>query len=145
MYIKKKLGTCRVQIQDEKVWVLKKKPTFKNFPIFFQKFQSKKIFFPDFSKFPNLFFFWKMALTGPLEYWRAQSHEIWAHLGGLPRSLERLSTYPCIMCPPPMWYRIKRKINLKINFTKKCFEILSRSFFLDTFSKEFKIIFVNGI
>ena len=80
IYIKRKLRTCRIQIQEEKVWFLfkkdKKKYIFLNF--FWCQNGQKKFFFSIFSKFST--FFLKNAPRGPRKCEKKQSHEIWAYL-----------------------------------------------------------------
>ena len=100
IYIKRKLRTCRIQIQEEKVWFLfkkGKKNIFLNF--FWCQNGQKNFFFRFFSKFS--IFFWKMAqgVLGNVKRNKVmrQSHEIWAYLGRPPRHHARSSTCGCTL------------------------------------------------
>ena len=80
MYLKRKLRTCRIQIQVEKVWFFGKKPKFLDFWIFFPKggpfgVETVNFFFSIFQNFITLFS--KIASLGPNRYWNKQSHEFW--------------------------------------------------------------------
>ena len=93
IYLKRKLRTCRIQIQVEKVWFVTKileKNDFQN--SFFKgplmsDGQKTFIRFFKFSKF----FFWKMASIGSNKCWKKQSHEIWAQSE---RPLRHYMRYP---------------------------------------------------
>ena len=80
IYIKRKLRTCTIQIQREKVWFFPKKKFFLIFSIFFPKggpfyVEIVKNFFSVFQKF------WKqnpkMTFMGPFKHKQKQSHEFW--------------------------------------------------------------------
>ena len=80
IYIKRKLRTCTIQIQKEKVWFFPKKKFFLIFSIFFPKggpfyVEIVKNFFSVFQKF------WKqnpkMTFMGPFKHKQKQSHEFW--------------------------------------------------------------------
>ena len=98
IYIKRKLRTCRIQIQEEKVWFLFKKEKKIFFWIFSDVRTVKKIFFFIFSKFST--FFLKNAPRGPRKCEKKQSHEIWAYLERPQRCHARSSTGACTLCPP---------------------------------------------
>ena len=95
IYIKRKLRTCKIQIQVEKVWFVTKKLEKNNFQNFFFKGgtlwcrSGRKTFF-RFFKFSK-FFFWKMAPMGHNKCRKKQSHEIWAQSE---RPLRRHARYP---------------------------------------------------
>ena len=98
LYIKKKLRTCRIQIQEEKVWFLfKKDKKMYFFEFFLMSEQSKKIFFWFFQNFN---FFLKNTPRGPRKCEKKQSHEIWAYLERPQRCHARSSTGACTLCPP---------------------------------------------
>ena len=100
MYLKRKLRSCRIHIQAEKVCFIYKKWKKKKFSKFFPMSErTKKIFFSDFSKISK--FFWKKASRGPRKYGKEQSHGIWAYLEGLPEHHERLSTRGGSLNPHP--------------------------------------------
>ena len=87
IYIKRKLRTCRIQIQEEKVWFLfkkEKKYIFLNF--FWCQNGQKKFFFRFFQNFQ--LFFLKNAPRGPRKCLKKQSHEICAHLKFPPKNYE---------------------------------------------------------
>ena len=93
IYIKRKLRTCRIQIQDEKVWFFEEKTQILKLFRFWSKggtlwFRGEKFTFFEFSKFS--IFFLKMASRG--KCYKKQSHEIWAHLECPPRRRARSST-----------------------------------------------------
>ena len=105
IYIKRKLRTCKIQIQVEKVWFVTKKLEKNNFQKFFFKGgtlwcrNNQKIFFLIFQNFK--IFFWKMASMGCVKCWKEQSHEIWAQSE---RPLRRHVRYPSRggqLDPPP--------------------------------------------
>ena len=100
MHIKTKQTTCRIQIQVQKVWFWKKNSIFWLFPIFFPWSHRVKFLFFNFSRFQKKIFF-EMASMGPLECWKKQSHEKWAHLGHPLRSHARSSICACGFHPPP--------------------------------------------
>ena len=80
IYIKRKLRTCRIQIQVEKVWFFGKEPKFLDFWIFFPKggpfgVETVKFFFSIFQNFIILFS--KITLMGPNRCWNKQSQEFW--------------------------------------------------------------------
>ena len=80
IYIKRKLRTCTIQIQKEKVWFFEKKIFFWNFWFFFQRgdpLMSKlsKIKISIFQKFEKQN--WKMTFMGPFKHEQKQSHEFW--------------------------------------------------------------------
>ena len=106
MYLKRKLKTCRNQIQVEKVWFFLKKINLTNFFDFFAfgVHMVKILFFSIFEIFQ--FFFWKMASMGPIECWKEQSHEIWAYFGHPPWSCQGLFTWMGTKCPFPCSIRL---------------------------------------
>ena len=100
IYIKRKLRTCRIQIQEEKVWFFYKKK--KN--IFFKNFSDvrtvKKKFFFDFFEIFN-FFFWKMpqGVLGNVKRNKVVKYElIWSVLRGVTHDHLRVRAH-CV--PPP--------------------------------------------
>ena len=95
IYIKRKLRTCRIQIQEEKVWFMFKKEKKKIFSIFFQCQNGQKKFFFDFFKIFN--FFLKNGPRGPRKFEKKQSHEIWAYLERPQRRHARSSTGACTL------------------------------------------------
>ena len=99
LYIKKKLRTCRIQIQEEKVWFLfKKDKKMYFFEFFLMSEQSKKIFFWFFQNFN---FFLKNTPRGPRKCEKKQSHELWAYLERPQRCHTQSSTSAWTLCPPP--------------------------------------------
>ena len=99
IYIKRKLRTCGIQIQEEKVWFMSKKLKKNFFSIFFLCQNGQKIFFFSiFSKFSN--FFLKNGPRGPRKFEKKQSHEIWAYLERPQRRHTRSSTGACTLYPP---------------------------------------------
>ena len=137
MHIKTKQTTCRIQIQVQKVWFWKKNSIFWLFPIFFPWSHRVKFLFFNFSRFQKKFFF-EMASMGPLECWKKQSHEKWAHLGHPLRSHARSSICACGFHPPPMWYRVKGR---------RKFAILSQLSHINTerFWKYFRCKIFNSV
>ena len=101
IYIKRKLRTCRIQIQEEKVWFLFKKE--KN--IFFWIFSDvrtvkKNFFFRFFQNFQN--FFWKMAqgILGNVKRNKVMKYEL--IMGILPEvTLDHLYVHVDSIPPPP--------------------------------------------
>ena len=113
MYIKRKLRTCRIQIQEEKVWFLfKKDKKMYFFEFFLMSEQSKKIFFWFFQNFN---FFLKNTPRGPRKCEKKQSHEIWAYLERPQRCHARSSTGACTLCPPPCSIGLKVLLRSLLN------------------------------
>ena len=85
MYLKRKLRTCRIQIQEEKVGFF-----WKNWiSFYFCEFRVKILGDQvssrlNFQKFEKQI--WKMALLGPVDCWKEQSQEKSAHLTHCPKS-----------------------------------------------------------
>ena len=107
--------------------ILKKEINFFDFFRFFISLESQcQSSFFQFYKISKIFF-WKMASMGPLECWKKQSHEKWAHLGHPLRSHARSSTCACGFHPPPMWYRENgifsgRHISTRVDHSTFCFK-----------------------
>ena len=95
IYIKRKLRTCRIQIQEEKVWFLFKKEKKIILLIFFPMSEQSKNFFFSFFKIFN--FFLKNGPRGPRKFEKKQSHEIWAYLERPQRRHTRSSTGACTL------------------------------------------------
>ena len=101
MYLKRKLRTCRNQIQVEKVWFFWKKSIFLIFFYFFALWcRNGKISFYQIFKISKTFFK-KVTSMGTVECWKEQNHEIWAHLRHPPWSYEGLFTCVGTKCPFP--------------------------------------------
>ena len=125
MYLKRKLRTCRIQIQVEKVWFSWKNQFFLFISNFSKGFCISKISFLIFWNFQKNFF-WKMASMGPIKCWKEQSHEIWAQLGHPLRIHDGLSTCAGTKCPPScsigLRYCQRSKI-IKYNWKKDIFRM----------------------
>ena len=101
IYIKRKLRTCRIQIQEEKVWFLFKKEK----KIFFWIFSDvrtvkKNFFFSIFSKFST--FFLKNGLRGPRKFEKKQSYEVWAYFEPPEKCHAQSSMGACALSSPPV-------------------------------------------
>ena len=106
IYIKRKLRTCTIQIQKEKVWFFPKKKFFLTFSNFFPKggpFDVKivKNRFSIFQKFQKQN--WKMTFTGPFKHEQKQSHEFWWSLLLPCRNSEAVYGHPGHNGPPLLW------------------------------------------
>ena len=105
IYIKRKLRTCRIQIQDEKVWFFEKNPQILKFFRFWSKggtlwSRSEKFTFFEFSKFSK--FFWKMVqgVLRNLERNKVMNYElIWSVLRGVTHNHLQVREH-CV--PPPL-------------------------------------------
>ena len=113
MYLKRKLRTCRIQIQEEKVGFFWKNWIFFRFlRISRQNFRGPSVFEAKF--FKNLKKkIWKMALLGPVDCWKEQSHEKSAHLMHCPKSHGQKTARGGSLNPSPC------RIGLKQVFTNK--------------------------
>ena len=85
IYIKRKLRTCRIQIQDEKVWFFEKNPQILKFFRFWSKggtlwSRSEKFTFFKFSKFSEFFFEkWPQGVLGNVKRNKVMKYElIWS-------------------------------------------------------------------
>ena len=101
MYLKRKLRTCRIQIQQEKVIFFWKKWIFFWFLwISRQNFRGPSVFEAKF--FKNLKKkIWKMALLGPVDCWKEQSQEKSAHLTHRSKSHGQKTAGGSLNPPPP--------------------------------------------
>ena len=100
IYLKRKLRTCTIQIQVEKVQFPAKKNIFSDFFNFRVIFEAGK----NFKTYIISNFFIrikKMASLGPHKCWGDQSHKVRASLEQPPESHTRLPTRGGTLCPPP--------------------------------------------
>ena len=80
IYLKRKLRTCKMQIQVEKVWFVTKKMEKFNFEFFFSKggpfdVKTVKNIFSIFQKFQNKIS--QVTFMGPFKHKKEQSQEFW--------------------------------------------------------------------
>ena len=99
IYIKRKLRTCRIQIQEEKVWFLfKKDKKIYFFEFFLVSEWSKNLFFRFFQNFQ--LFFWKIpqGVLGNVKRNKVMKYElIWSVLRGVTHNHLRVRAH----CNPP--------------------------------------------